>query len=170
MASRPGAESFKSPSAGRLGFEAANSPTIPWPAARLEVPAPPPECTDGGEKAALHGRIEALELRCVALQKKLNARPITSQGVLPENQDPLKLGGALPPLPTPAQAVSSRRELASALRGAVEQRMRRFTEGLLRHDKWLWVFYGHLLVLYVLCSSCLANSSESVNSPAEGME
>merc|ERR1712217_508007 len=45
----------------------------------------------------------------------------------------------------------------------LEKGLRSFTQRLLKRDKWLWVFYAHLLVLYAIAASCLASTLYSVD-------
>jgi len=91
----------------------------------------------------LHARIHVLENQCSTLQKKLNARPIVYQAPSTRRR--------------PASLVRST-GLVGVLREIGEQLLRNFTEQLLARDAFLWVFYGHLCVLYVIAASCYAQT------------
>eukprot|EP00913_Durusdinium_trenchii_P010957 g10284.t1 len=87
-------------------------------------------------------RIHVLETQCSALQRKLNARPI------------VHANARTPRRPTVKRATG----LLGVLREILEQLLRNFTERLLKRDAFLWVFYGHLCVLYVIAASCYAQT------------
>jgi len=105
--------------------------------------------------AALHQQVAFLERRCSVLQKKLDARPIVfqrppSDGSTNPNSDPVLLRRFLgPQLAT----------LAAWPHAMLDARLRRFTQRLLRHGAWLWLFYAHLLVLYTVAASCYAQAA-----------
>ncbi|CAK9017702.1 unnamed protein product [Durusdinium trenchii] len=90
----------------------------------------------------LQARIHVLETQCSALQRKLNARPI------------VHANARTPRRPTVKRATG----LLGVLREILEQLLRNFTERLLKRDAFLWVFYGHLCVLYVIAASCYAQT------------
>lgn len=92
----------------------------------------------------LHARIHVLENQCSTLQKKLNARPIVYQTP----------GSARRRAASLARSTS----LMGVVREIVEQLLRNFTEELLKRDAFLWVFYGHLCILYVIAASCYAQT------------
>jgi len=93
----------------------------------------------------LHSRIHVLENRCIALQKKLNARPVVYQS------------------PTRRRSASMTRStgFVGLLKDILEPLLLDFTERLLKNDAFLWVFYGHLCVLYVIAASCYAQTGLS---------
>lgn len=145
----------------------------------------PPEAAGHEEVAHLWDRINYLEKRCRTLQKKLDARPIIYQA--PTGYGPLNLeagnevaGGSAtwePWLREVTGPVARRLHLpqgseqrvasvAAPLCQAIEVPLRNFTQRLLRRDRWLYIFYVHLLVLYAIAASCIARSSNPV-SPAE---
>lgn len=105
--------------------------------------------------AALHQHVAYLERRCSVLQKKLDARPIVCQrppsdGSTTPGSDPVLLRRFLgPQLAT----------LAAGPHAMLDARLRRFTQRLLRHGAWLWLFYAHLLVLYAVAASCYAQAA-----------
>jgi len=105
--------------------------------------------------AALHQHVAYLERRCNVLQKKLDARPIVfqrppSDGSSNPGSDPVLLRRFLGPhLAT----------LAAWPHAMLDARLRRFTQRLLRHGAWLWLFYAHLLVLYTVAASCYAQAA-----------
>eukprot|EP00913_Durusdinium_trenchii_P019890 g18697.t1 len=143
-----------------------------------------PEAAGHEEVAQLWDRINYLERRCRTLQKKLDARPIIYQA--PTGYGPLNLeaGGEVigrvswePWLQEVTGSVARRLHLpqgsehrvasvAAPLCQAIEVPLRNFTQRLLRRDRWFWVFYVHLLLLYAIAASCIARSSNPV-SPAE---
>lgn len=103
---------------------------------------------DDAEQMRQH--IASLEQRCVALQKKLRARPIVYKGKQ-------SLAAALrtpfwdPYLRAAAGPVVA--DGALKLYGMPERFLRRFTERLLSNNLWFWLFYAHLLFLYTLAAS-----------------
>jgi len=143
----------------------------------------PPEAAGQEEVAQLWDRINYLEKRCRTMQKKLDARPIifqpasghgplnleTGESGHPRHWEPW-LREALGPVVRRLQLSQANEAklqgLAASLCEAIDQPLRSFTQGLLRRDAWLWVFYVHLLVLYAITASCIAKSSNPV-SPAE---
>jgi len=145
----------------------------------------PPEAAGHEEVAQLWDRINYLEKRCRTLQKKLDARPIIYQA--PTGYGPLNLeaaengaegkatwepwlrevtGPVARRLHLPQGSEQRVASVAALLCQAIEVPLRNFTQRLLRRDRWLWVFYVHLLVLYAIAASCIARSSNPV-SPAE---
>eukprot|EP00913_Durusdinium_trenchii_P035727 g33431.t1 len=90
----------------------------------------------------LKARIHFLETQCSTLQKKLHARPLVYKS---------------PRRPTVKRATG----VLGVLREILEELLRNFTERLLKHDAFLWVFYGHLCVLYVIAASCYAQTGVS---------
>eukprot|EP00435_Cladocopium_sp_Y103_P070535 s244_g35.t1 len=157
----------------------------PGSARRPSKGSAPPEAAGHEEVAQLWDRINYLEKRCRTLQKKLDARPIIYQA--PTGYGPLNLeagnevaGGSAtwePWLREVTGPVARRLHLpqgseqrvasvAAPLCQAIEVPLRNFTQRLLRRDRWLYIFYVHLLVLYAIAASCIARSSNPV-SPAE---
>merc|ERR1712217_958510 len=64
----------------------------------------PPENAGGEEVKALYSQIEMLEKRCMTLQRKLNARPITSTDI---TLNPLQLSVAgKPEVPPPSGRIA----------------------------------------------------------------
>jgi len=115
----------------------------------------------GDDVRALRDHIAYLENRCSKLQRQLNSRPIVSQYKPLEGAS----GGA-----TQASALPWEPELRARLGprasaivvqayGVPNRAMRRFTELLLRKDARLWLFYFHVIVLYMIVSSCASSSS-----------
>lgn len=105
--------------------------------------------------AALHQQVAYLERKCGVLQKKLDARPIVCQrppsdGSATPGSDPVLLRRFLGP-----QLAA----LAAGPHAMLDARLRRFTQRLLRHGAWLWLFYAHLLVLYAVAASCYAQAA-----------
>lgn len=101
------------------------------------------------EVSQLHERIEVLERRCVALQKKLDSRLLTTTGHAGVGQShPVWL-------PWITRVAGARTGAVAVLAYHVpEKALQSFTQRLLRHNTWLWIFYAHLLVLYVIAGSC----------------
>jgi len=152
------------------------------------VVAAPPEAAGHEETSALHERINQLERQNRKLQKKLENRPIIFQST-PSGSGPLNLEAGQPQrqswepwLLTLVGPVARKLRLApgwerrvssaaAPLCTRLEQPLRNFTQRLLRHDAWLWVFYVHLLILYAVVASCAAASgSANPGSPAECVE
>ncbi|CAE7194519.1 unnamed protein product, partial [Symbiodinium sp. CCMP2592] len=144
-----------------------------------------PETAGHEEVAQLWDRINYLEKRCRNFQKKLDARPIIYQA--PTGTGPLNLesgsaasagkpnwepwlrdvtGPVARRLNLPQGSEQRVAAVAAPLCQAIEAPLRSFTQRLLRQDRWLWVFYAHLLVLYAIAASCIARNSNPV-SPAE---
>ena len=48
----------------------------------------------------------------------------------------------------------------------MEGRLRQFTQRLLHRDAWLFVFYLHIFVLYLIAGSCMSRGESAVS----GME
>lgn len=92
----------------------------------------------------LHSRIHVLENQCIRLQKKLTARPVVYQTPGANRRRAANLARST--------------GMVGVVRDIVEELLRNFTERLLLHDAFLWVFYGHLCVLYVIASSCYAQT------------
>lgn len=153
---------------------------------RLPKGAGAPETAGHEEVAQLWDRINYLEKRCRNFQKKLDARPIIYQA--PTGTGPLNLesgssgasagkpnwepwlrdvtGPVARRLNLPQGSEQRVAAVAAPFCQAIEAPLRSFTQRLLRQDRWLWVFYAHLLVLYAIAASCIARNSNPV-SPAE---
>lgn len=93
--------------------------------------------------------IAELERRCQILQRKLNTRPIVYQATAED-------------LESPTSSASST-SLTSVFKEMVEAPLRSFTRRLLKRDAWLFVFYIHLLFLYMVVASFLGSTSLAGN-------
>jgi len=113
------------------------------------------------ETSALQANVESLERQCAALQKKLNARPIIYRSATSElDSNPLRLEAAVN---APSSVAAESQSMYALVWHFVDQSLRRFTERLLKRDAFLWVFYVHLLVLYLISGSWLYAGVGSTN-------
>jgi len=132
---------------------------------------------DDVDVAALYERIEFLESRCAVLKKKVMSRPIVCQAYKPAgNQDNVEagLGVMAQALPWEPQLRATLGPVASSYvvraQAKIEQTLRRFTERLLQNRTWLWLFYGHVFILYTLMSSCsVAETAAATGNPADAL-
>jgi len=126
--------------------------------ATQEPPSPSPKSQSEGQPdtMAMYERIDMLERRVVSLQKKLNSRPVVFQN--PVGGD-AELG--VNPLRHRPSWELSIVSIAGPRAGAIavmiyltiDTALRNFTKRLLKQDAWLWVFYTHLLVLYMISAA-----------------
>merc|ERR1740121_3368075 len=120
------------------------------------------------EVTALYGRIDLLERRCGALQRKLGRAvrgpPLASGGSAADQGRPVWE-------PWVASVAGQRvAGVAVLLYVLLHDALRSFTHRLLKRDMWLWVFYAHLIALYAVAASCYAQvevGSASSGSPVE---
>lgn len=120
----------------------------------------------GDETSALYARIDLLQARCSALQEKLIAQRMVGAQV--RGATPAAGAGQRIPvwLPYVVRVAGPRAGNVSVLVfGAVDGVLRGLTHRLLARDMWLWLFYGHLVVLYTISASCFAQATPDPNSP-----
>uniref|UniRef100_A0A7S4VFB0 PDZ domain-containing protein n=1 Tax=Alexandrium monilatum TaxID=311494 RepID=A0A7S4VFB0_9DINO len=129
--------------------------------------APAVGSKDAEDASALHARIELLEARCCKLQRKLRAQR-GQPGA--DNLDAAESGGSPD---WEARLVSTlgplKGRIVVLICGMVDAKLRRFTERLLKHTLWLYVFYAHLLVLYAIGASCYAQSGMYSAAPLDSI-
>eukprot|EP00927_Polykrikos_kofoidii_P068180 TRINITY_DN63550_c0_g1_i1.p1 TRINITY_DN63550_c0_g1~~TRINITY_DN63550_c0_g1_i1.p1 ORF type:complete len:677 (+),score=141.18 TRINITY_DN63550_c0_g1_i1:59-2032(+) len=118
--------------------------------------------------AALYSRINHLEQRCVGLQKKLKSRPIVCQTFRGDNSSGTTGAGSISWEP---QLRATLGPLASSLvvrlyRGP-DKMLRRFTARLLDNGSYLWLFYLHIAILYVIASSFFNQGISSAPAPVK---
>merc|ERR1712039_431771 len=123
----------------------------------------PTEATRNEEAAALYDSVGALERRCRMLQKNLDSRPIIYQSSKP-GHGPLNLETGLESTPSSepwfrVYLPGRVGDVLACLCRWLEKPLRNFTQRLLQSDAFLWMFYLHLLVLYTIAASYLANSA-----------
>uniref|UniRef100_A0A7S0F874 Uncharacterized protein n=1 Tax=Pyrodinium bahamense TaxID=73915 RepID=A0A7S0F874_9DINO len=148
-------------SGGGTGSAAGESSDEEAPQAATGAPGGSPRETE--EVSALHARIALLERRCGTLQRKLRAHGGREGASVTLDVR----GGTRPAAQGPpaweARAVATLGPLAGRLlvllHGLMDSSLRGFTQRLLKHDAWLYVFYAHLLVLYAISASCYAQST-----------
>lgn len=113
-----------------------------------------------GDSMALYQRIDMLERRCVSLQKKLNSRPVVFQNPVGSGGDDTEMGRSWqrPKWELGLVSVCGPKVGAVAVAGytAVHEILRAITRKLLKQDALLWLFYAHLLFLYVIAASSYA--------------
>eukprot|EP00929_Paragymnodinium_shiwhaense_P014012 TRINITY_DN121875_c0_g1_i1.p1 TRINITY_DN121875_c0_g1~~TRINITY_DN121875_c0_g1_i1.p1 ORF type:complete len:687 (-),score=173.68 TRINITY_DN121875_c0_g1_i1:52-2112(-) len=122
---------------------------------------------DDAERSALQEQIASLENRCCALQKKLNSRPIVY--TRPSQQAP-QAQFQPPPWDAWLRSTAGSRvaDLALITYEMPEKALRKLTERLLGRRAWLWVFYMHILLLYTIAASWMAQATPQ--DPAAAME
>eukprot|EP00927_Polykrikos_kofoidii_P077730 TRINITY_DN74647_c0_g1_i1.p1 TRINITY_DN74647_c0_g1~~TRINITY_DN74647_c0_g1_i1.p1 ORF type:complete len:777 (-),score=214.89 TRINITY_DN74647_c0_g1_i1:41-2329(-) len=154
----------------RLGAEDSDGVLL---AAGTEEWAPPVSRSPGAseEVSMLYNRIDALERRCVTLQKKLNARPVVSSHSSSFDME----AGGLQRRPAWADRVTSvagprAGELAVICYTVPRTALRFFLEQLLKRDIWLVAFFVHLLVLYTIAASCYAQSALDPSIPTANID
>jgi len=126
--------------------------------------------------------VEQLEKRCSGLQKKLNSRPIVFQA---QRRDLNAKGTSEPGVPGFPQEPPAWVKLAGKYGGPQAEQiaqkafdlptkaLRSLTHRLLQKDSWLWLFYAHVLILYVIAASCYAQTTpltaSDVGSPVDAI-
>jgi len=125
-----------------------------------------------GDVIALRDHIAYLENRCSKLQKQLNARPIACQYRPGEGPDSIGTASGASALPWEPIVRANLGPRASALvvqaYGVPNRAMRRFTELLLRKDLRLWLFYLHVMVLYMIVASASSAASSGAGQKVLG--
>eukprot|EP00927_Polykrikos_kofoidii_P059403 TRINITY_DN54561_c0_g1_i1.p1 TRINITY_DN54561_c0_g1~~TRINITY_DN54561_c0_g1_i1.p1 ORF type:complete len:701 (-),score=156.40 TRINITY_DN54561_c0_g1_i1:176-2278(-) len=112
-------------------------------------------------QAVMHDRIEMLETRCILLQKKLNARPIVYAAKSGPGQASTD---RTPPTwePLLRSVVGDRiGDVVALAHHKIEKTLRSFTDKLLKRRSLLWIFYMHLVVLYTIAATWLAQATPS---------
>merc|ERR1711972_696027 len=139
------------------------SSTVSHEAARY---ASVPVKSNTTETSALYARIELLQARCSALQEKL----ISQRTVSSNTQSSATTAGAGQRIPAWLPYVQqyfgpTAGQVAVLLFNSVDQVLRGLTQRLLNRDMWLWLFWAHLVVLYLFSGSCYLLASPDPNTP-----
>eukprot|EP00434_Breviolum_minutum_P041674 symbB.v1.2.037073.t1/scaffold5376.1/size27864/2 len=122
-----------------------------------EVPLPMArQASENQQVLGLQKRIDLLESRCQSLQRRLQSQESVSMAPSRPNWES-KLANATGP-EMAAVAVTLHRLLLGILRG--------FLERILKSEAWLWLFYAHLLVLYLIAASSSVRTSADAGSGA----
>jgi len=124
---------------------------------------PSPETSD------LLKRIAYLEGRCTKLQKQLSSRPIVCQTYQAGDKGPQapSMAAAIPWEPFLRAHLGPRASaLVVRVYGIPDRALRRFSELLVKNSIGMWLFYIHLLFLYLVVSSCSSQKNSTPAGPA----
>jgi len=138
------------------------------------------------DASALRERVALLEGQCSILQKKLSSRTSapalfstysassssSASGKALRQQDfdfapPQRPSWELSAVGLMGPKVGAFTVVAYMV---VDEALRNFTRRLLHRDAWLWIFYGHLLFLYILGASSYAEVLTLSDSETTGIE
>lgn len=122
---------------------------------------------DNKETIALFDRIDALEKRCITLQKRLNARPAAQQNfdsvIETARQRPT---WALTVMEKLGPRVGEVLIIAYTLMNVA---LVKATRLLLTREMWRWLFFTHLVFLYTAMATWYSQTVADPASPIDGL-